>query len=419
MFSIFKKLPKFLKNSFFVSFSKVFSSLTNLIFMVYSVNLMTKSENGMFQYYLGFFPILLALAEFGLPSALVKYLSPETNNLEKSSAIMKASIIVKWYTFLFLLVIGILGISFFKDGYFVLFLLIFGAYIASFTSYFESILVSYRDYLLLSIWNPLPNLIRLIGLYIMASYTKISYLEILTIYCLSPLFIFLFFFIISSHRNVSFQAKDNSQVVLYKNQLMVFNFWTFAATIFAIVSDRLEIFFLKYYHGPEIVAEYGTILQLFSGFVIILSVLNTMIYPKMSILVHTQDFKKFLLKSVGIGFLLALMLLPGIFFGKWIINYLFKGIYSNSIPIFHILYPNFLLQLVFAPLGIALFSLGLPRFLAILAFIRLISGLILDNILIPNYGSKGAAIALFLGQIVSWIVLVGYMISLLKSKNAD
>jgi O-antigen/teichoic acid export membrane protein len=190
------------------------------------------------------------------------------------------------------------------------------------------------------------------------------------------------------------------------------------ASIFAIISDRLEIFFLKYYHGSEAVAEYGTTLQLFSGFVIILSVLNSLIYPKLSRIVDTAEFKGFLVKSIMAGGLLALAFSPGFFLGQFVMDVLFRGNYSNSVPIFQLLYPNYMLQLVFAPLGMALFAMGLPRLLSILAFLRLLFGIVLDNLLIPEFGTKGAAISLLLGQLVSWLLLVGYFLAFFRNRDS-
>ena len=106
--------------------------------------------------------------------------------------------------------------------------------------------------------------------------------------------------------------------------------------------------------------------------------------------------------------IVAVILIPGLFLAEPILTFLFKNKYSESIPVFKILYPNYLLQLLFAPLGIALFAMGKPKILAMLAFIRLLSGVILDNILIPEYNVGGAGISFFLGQIISWLVLLGY-----------
>ena len=191
-------------------------------------------------------------------------------------------------------------------------------------------------------------------------------------------------------------------------ELSLFNTWAFVASIFAIISDRLEIFIINKYHSSEDVAVYGTALQLFSGFVIILSTLNSLVYPRLSALVHTEEFKTFLLKSIFASFAVAILLSPGYFLAEPILNFLFNHKYEEAIPVFKILYPNYMLQLVFAPLGIALFAMGKPRILAILALLRLVFGYLLDTVLIPEFGVLGAGVAFLLGQVISWLVLVGY-----------
>ncbi|TGN17188.1 oligosaccharide flippase family protein [Leptospira idonii] len=401
-----------LKNSFFVSFSKGISSVTNLAFMIYSVNLLSKTENGKLQYFLGFLPVVLAIAEFGLPNALIKYISPLVDKKEDPGALLNASLRIKFYSFMILAALSILAFAFTNENYFVIAILLFGGVIVSFLSYFESLFVSYRKYKALSLWNPLPNLLRL-GVLIYFAETSIhplSYLDILTIFCISPLFVLFLFFFFFQGEELSFSAPKEA-IQDSQKKLMMFNLWAFAASIFAILSDRLEIFFLNQFHPPEIVADYGTALQLFSGFVIILSTFNSIIYPKLSRLADSEEFPNFLKKSVALGGLIAFLLLPGIFLAEPILTLLFGAKYSNSISVFKILYPNFLLQLVFAPLGTALFALGQPKMLAGLALLRLALGAVFDFWIIPDWGANGAAISLFLGQVVSWLILVGYFLA--------
>ncbi|WCL48781.1 oligosaccharide flippase family protein [Leptospira sp. GIMC2001] len=406
------------KNSIYVTISKVFSSLTNLIFMVYSVNLLTKPENGQFQYYLGAFPVILAIAEFGLPSALVKYMAPVTDQPKRIGSLLLASLLLKIYALLVLLAIGLITLAFLNENSLIVILLILGGFLASFASYFESILVSFRNYLALSIWNPLPNLVRLGILVLLVSTgdSDIGYIDIMAVYCLGPIFVIGAFFFIAWKENLVWFS-EWKLIRQDQKHLAIFNSWALLASIFAIVSDRLEIFFLKMYHGPEAVAEYGTTLQLFSGFVIILSVLNSLVYPKLSRLVDSPEFRSFLVKSMLGGALMAILLFPGFFLGGLIMELLFRGNYSNSVPVFQMLYPNFLLQLVFAPLGMALYALGFPKMLAGLALLRLIFGLVLDNLLIPDFGTTGAALSLLLGQIVSWLLLVGYFLALFRNRE--
>lgn len=401
-----------LKNSLFVSSSKAISAITNLVFMIYSVNLLSKAENGKFQYFLGFVPVVLAIAEFGLPNALIKYISPLAEKKYSPAAILNASLRIKFYSFLFLSFICVITYFVSDKNFFVLLLLLFGGIIISFISYFESLFVSYRKYKSLSLWNPLPNIVRLGILFFISETTPhpMTYMDILSIFCISPIFVlFLFFFFFNSDE-ISFTA-NSSEIRENEKKLLLFNLWAFVASIFAILSDRLEIFFLNQFHPPEIVADYGTALQLFSGFVIILATFNSIIFPKMARMVETDEFPQVLKKSVFLGGLIAVILFPGIFLAEPILTLLFGSKYVNSISVFKILYPNFLLQLVFAPFGTALFALGLPRLLAGLAFLRLVFGAIFDYWIIPSWGANGAAISLFLGQIVSWLLLTGYFMA--------
>jgi O-antigen/teichoic acid export membrane protein len=401
---------KSLGNSLLVSFSKVFSSLCNLLFMIKAVNMITRSENGYFQYYLGYLPLILAVAEFGLPSAMVKYLTPETEHKKNIGSLLSASLVMKFASFLIVVILACGAVLFYDQDFLIMTMLVIGGTAASFVTYFESIFVSSREYKLLAFWNMLGNSIKLILLLGAENYfpSSLNHLDILAIFCISPIFILFIFFIIFDDKKISW-SDESGRLVYRLKELALFNFWALLASLFAITSDRMEIFFIKTYLSPESVAVYGTTLQLFSGFVILFSTLNSLIFPKLSLLAGTEEFNKFLLRSFIGCIFFALILSPGYFLADPVLNFLFNNKYSDSIPIFKILYPNYLLQLVFAPLGIALFALGKPKILAILAFLRLVFGVLMDTLLIPEMGVQGAGIAFFLGQIISWLVLTGYI----------
>lgn len=377
--------------------------------MIFAVNILNKAENGIFQYYLGYLPVILAVAEFGLPSAIVKFISSVSDNKEKIGVILSSSLLIKIISFLLLLALGFGAYTFYAEDPLIIFILLIGGTTISFVSFFESIFVSFQAYKALAFWNPLANVMRLILLYLTHKYSELplTYLDILAIFSLSPIFILILFFFIFN-RNKIYWGGKLKEITHVTKELSLFNTWAFVASIFAIISDRLEIFLINKYHSSEQVAVYGTALQLFSGFVIILSTLNSLIYPRLSALVHTDEFKNFLLKSVFAGFAIAILLSPGYLLAEPILNLLFNHKYEEAIPVFKILYPNYMLQLVFAPLGIALFAMGKPRILAILALLRLVFGYILDTALIPEFGVLGAGTAFLLGQVISWLVLVGY-----------
>ena len=417
---LLKELNKrhIIRSSAFVSLTKLLSSLLNLIFMVYSVNLMTRVENGSFQFYMGFIPVILAIAEFGLPTALIKFIAPRTDDKSSIGNILSSAVVLKILSLLVLVATAIITYFLLNESYLLLFLLVTGGFFISFISFFESIFVAFREYMSLSLWTPATNFFRLAVLYGAAKYSSqpLSFLDILAIFTFTPAFVFMLFFLIFDNSRLHWIPKPDKLVSTVK-ELASFNSWAFLATIFAIVSDRMEIFFINKYHSEETIAVYGTALQLFSGFVIIFSTMSSLIYPKMSQITDTNEFKNFIIKSVLFGAGLALLFSPGYFLAEPILNLLFGGKYSESIPVFKILYPNYLLQIVFSPLGIALFALGQPKMLAILAFLRFLFGIILDNILIPEFAAMGAAYSFFLGQIVSWLILSGYFLAYFRKQE--
>jgi O-antigen/teichoic acid export membrane protein len=223
----------------------------------------------------------------------------------------------------------------------IIFILIVGGTVTSFLTYFESILISYRNYTSLAIWNPMGNITKLILLYLCNTYFSypLGYLDILVIFSLSPVIILGFFFFLI--RKIEFNWTGNIKSVMIRlKELSLFNLWAFLASIFAILSDRMELFFLKMYHNPEAVAVYGTTLQLFSGFVILFSTLNSLVLPRLSIAPNQTEFNRLLLKSFLMSLLVAVLLIPGYFLAEPILTILFINKYSESIPIFKILYPN-------------------------------------------------------------------------------
>lgn len=401
---------KLLKSSISVSASKVIASLFNLAFMILAVNLLVRSDNGKFQYYMGFIPLILAIAEFGIPSAMIKFLSNHLDNKKKIGTILISSLAIKLVAILILVFLGIVSILIFKEDIISVYAVLVGGIVISFISFFESIFISFRYYFSLSIWNPLTNLIRLILLVSCANYfsSPLSYIDILVIFTFSPIFILVLFVFIFPKDKLNWSASSKEDFFSETKNISLFNLWAFIATMLAITSDRLEIFMLHKFHSPNDVAVYGTALQLFSGFVIILSTLNSIVYPRLASQIDKDEFKNTLLKSILVGSMMAFLLVPGFFLAEPILNLLFQNKYQESISVFKILYPNYLLQLVFAPMGIALFAMGKPQILAILAFLRLAVGYILDIQLIPEYGVIGASISFFLGQVISWLVLIGY-----------
>ncbi|MCE9500872.1 MAG: oligosaccharide flippase family protein, partial [Leptospira sp.] len=235
--------------------------------------------------------------------------------------ILSSSLLIKFYSFLFLTFLGFISFLFFSEDPLLIFILIAGGLGSSFLTYFESIFIAFEAFYSLAVWNPMANIVRLGILYFANQYSPspLNSIDIIAIFAMGPIFILLFFFLTFEKDRLNWGAQL-AEIQQGTKDLALFNLWAFLASIFAIISDRLEIFIINKYHSPESVATYGTALQLFSGFVIILSTLNSVIYPRLAKYHNTKEFNGFLLKAVGGSACIAILLSPGFFLAEFILN---------------------------------------------------------------------------------------------------
>ena len=241
---LYTKWKNILHHSLLISFSKVLSSGFNLLFMIMAVKILSKTENGYFQYYLGYFPIILCLADFGLPSAIIKYLSPKINNSKQVGMILSSAFGIKAILFLILLALATFISFFLEQNIKVILILVIGAFLVSFTAFFESIFISFGLYYSFAFWNPLQNILRFSVLifFFYFSDNHLNYLDVLAIFLLTPILSLFTFFFIFDRKKLKF-SKNLKVIKKTSSYLIKFNTYAFFATIFAISSDRLEIFF--------------------------------------------------------------------------------------------------------------------------------------------------------------------------------
>lgn len=189
-----------------------------------------------------------------------------------------------------------------------------------------------------------------------------------------------------------------------------FGFTLFTTAAYA----RMNILILSWLTSDVEVGEYGASLRLVEGFLIIPIVGARMIYPVLSR--FSEDpvyFQKIVEKSLKLLILSAFFIITlGIVSSKFIIVSLYSQSYANSSEIFQILvvtlvstYPNYIL-------GNSLFSLNRQKLVLRVVISALILNLILNFLLIPIIGGRGAAIA---ALISGTSIMFGY-IWLLRDK---
>lgn len=411
--------PKLLKAGG-LFFSRSYHSFSSLIFSFIVGRMLTVEEHGLYGQYFARIIVFQAILEIGLQYSVIRYLAPAaaTNNRQEIAEIIRASLKLKLYATLFTLLIlsywlleGFLSIhsGLFPDvkapdhltQAWLVFLSGLGL---SFFSYFDSLLVSFRNYRALSFWIPTTGTLRIAFLFLLywlndgiLRIDDVLYSFMAGSFLAWP-FYFLFF-----DGSLFLLPVRKDKVSQWVKMLIHFNRWIVLASFFSILSDWMEVLLLQ---DQTDAALYNAARIPMQGFLILLATMQSILLPTFTTFSQKQEYFKFFKKIYQLLLPMLVFLLPGFLVFGWFIPAWFGNEYLASVPLFFIIYPGFMLRLIFAPLGTALFALDQPKIIAVEAGLRMVAGIVINLILIPLYGAKGAAISSIASQLPGWIFLV-------------
>jgi len=404
--------------------SRSFHSFSSLLFSFIVGRLLTVEEHGLYSQYLARIVVFQAILEVGLQHSLIRYMSPiiSQQKIKEMIYLLRASLKIKFYAIIFVLLVCLFWIleNFFANewkidtGLFPLidapehitniWLVFLSSIGMSFFSYFDAILVSHKNYKILTLWIPITGLTRIILLLLFFFWNdgvlQINHVlfSFMTGTFISWIFYFLYF-----DSTIFFQSIKKKRVNYWVNRLVRYNQWIMLASFFAILSDWMEILMLKNQSDAGI---YNAARIPMQGILILLTTMQSFIMPTMSQFTSSREYKNYFKKLYIFIIILIFLLLPLAFVGGWFIPFWFGEEYYPSISLFWIIFPGFLLRIFFAPLGTALFTLDQPVIIFIEAFLRMIGSFVLNLILIPEYGVMGAAYSSLFSQFIGWIFLL-------------
>ncbi len=424
MIAFFKKFPFHqLLQSGIVFASRSFHSFSSLIFSLIIGRLLTLEEHGLYSQYSARIVLFQAILEVGLQYSIIRYLAPAVvNNMErKIYHLLKASLIIKFYAIVFVFFIVVLWMldSYIysrwnlKTNFFPLepfpeqitniWLAFLSAIGMSFFSYFDAILVSFKNYRYLSLWLPLTNLIRLLILFYFFFINEgiLQLTHVLFSFMAGTFLSWPFYFFIFDVKKFLFPIyKFKTRYWVWK--LLKYNSWVILASFFAILADWMEILLLQNQKDAGI---YNAVRVPMQGIVILLSTMQSFFMPTMSTFTKSTEYLQYFKKIYIFIVLIFFSLLPfGLILEK-LIPLWFGEQYYSSLDILWIVYLSFLLRIFFAPLGIALFTLDQPLMIAIESGLRMFASLTLNLILIPKFGIFGAALSSLFSQFFGWVFL--------------
>lgn len=192
-------------------------------------------------------------------------------------------------------------------------------------------------------------------------------------------------------------------------QVFHFSKWIFLSTLAITAFGKLDIFILSRLKGSAAVGFFAAAIQLTNFFPLLMGALSNAALPRVSQLKTQTEFKRFIKKStIGFG-LIAFALVPFFFMSETIISLVFGDKFKDSIGVFKIIYPGFLLALVVSPWQLIFYATDKPKLLTYINYLQVGLLIVIDLLLIPTLGIRGAAfgflISLVLGAFLTIIVV--------------
>jgi O-antigen/teichoic acid export membrane protein len=173
-----------------------------------------------------------------------------------------------------------------------------------------------------------------------------------------------------------------------------------------VIYSKIDIIMLEKMIGSVEVGYYSGATKFIYPFMFISSAFMTAIFPKLA--KHSEEKDKFrniqntaLYYLGGLGIFLSISLYLG---ANSIFQLFFGDKYDNSIPIFKILVWFLAIVFLYGPISNSLVAKNRIKFLAYLNLIMIILNVVLNLILIPDYGAKGAAMTTIVCEI---LILLG------------
>ena len=167
--------------------------------------------------------------------------------------------------------------------------------------------------------------------------------------------------------------------------------WLVLGSLAMNIMTRLDFYIIVSFLSFREAGLYNSAFQLVSPLVIISLVFGKVLLPKVSKYTESFQIKAYIRKVVKIGAAISILLILIVPFCKDIILFIFGGKFIEAFGVFRILLVSHIFTLWNVMLGIAFYSMGYSKYMAIGAYIELVVFTICSFILVPRLGMEGAA----------------------------
>ncbi|WP_058308618.1 flippase [Gracilibacillus massiliensis] len=180
-----------------------------------------------------------------------------------------------------------------------------------------------------------------------------------------------------------------------------------------LINNRFDIFMLGIMHTSKEVGIYQVVMRSAELIIFALTVMNSVLAPKFSTTYTNKDMSKLqriVTMSNRVVFLVSLPLsLVFIFFGNWLLDFIYGTEYSSGGTALGILAFGQLISTAFGSVGTLLNMTGYEKYSAYGVASAAICNIVLNLLFIPKWGINGAALATTV-SLIFWNLLLAYWV---------
>ncbi|HNV24746.1 MAG TPA: oligosaccharide flippase family protein [Nitrospira sp.] len=201
-------------------------------------------------------------------------------------------------------------------------------------------------------------------------------------------------------------------------ELLRFSKWPAMASLFFILQVNLGVPVLNYVADAREAGLYGAGSSLLMGVDFLTVSLLTTLLPKVSQLTGLEQCRSYVQRSFPVYAVIAVALLPFLYFARPLVLALFGPAYESTIPVFQILFIGTLGTLVTHPLYLVLYTMNRPHLFSLIQGSAFLGWIIAGWFLIPGYGALGAAWTTLIARMLQSLAIVailGHALGFLRS----
>lgn len=403
------------KDTYILFAGNLGSAFWGFLFTVFVSRALNRNDFGIFSATLNLVIILSSLADIGITSGLVNFVSKTTTDgdEEGSHVYEKAGLVIRLVLISILSLVVIIFAPFISRTMLATYdpMTAIWAAIISFVlfvpMYFPSVLQAKRKFLHSVVVDNLYYVFRLVALFGFIYFGSIS--------LYSAFSTAIFGFVISIIASFIFLGvkflKSKPNINIYK-ELIKFSGWIGVNRIVSSISGRLDIQMLANISGATATALYSIPSRLSSFIIILTSSFSAVLAPRFASFNNKNEERKYLIKATFALIPIILITIFWIIFAKPFMYLVFPN-YMDAVPVFQALTIAMIPFILTAPSVTAIiYAMHKNVYIGAFSFFQLASIFLLNAYFIPKYGPIGPTLTYGITNsilaIYTWVIVIKY-----------